>query len=206
MASFAFVFDGTRCTGCKTCVLACKDARDLPVGVAYRQVYEYEAGGWERDANGCWVCASSTYYVSLACNHCADPACVRVCPTGAIHANEDGFVVVDTKRCVGCGYCALSCPYHAPQLDAHAGHSVKCDGCADRVAAGGMPVCVEACPQRALGFGDYLEMTELWGDGDDFAPLPPSSYTRPSLIAVPPHHALPCDDTTGRIVNGTELV
>ena len=68
------------------------------------------------------------YYVSLACNHCARPACMEVCPTGAMHRGNFGLVSVDERRCIGCGYCALSCPYHAPKVDRLAGHSAKCDG------------------------------------------------------------------------------
>lgn len=204
---YAFVFDGTRCTGCKTCALACKDAHDLAPGVAFRQVYEYEGGGWTRDAGGAWTTDSFAYYVSLACNHCAEPACMHVCPTGAMHRDERGFVVVGERRCIGCGYCALTCPYHAPKVDRSVGHSVKCDGCTDRVARGGQPVCVQACPQRALGFGTIDELRERYGEGDSaFAPLPPASYTFPALIVRAPRDARPCEATDGAVANVTELV
>lgn len=232
MAGFCFVFDATRCTGCKTCVLACKDVHDLPNGVAFRQVYEYEgsagaagtgddapaaaapaavcgsapAGAWKQDALGAWSCDAYVYYVSLACNHCADPVCMRVCPTGAMHRDGLGFVVVDARRCVGCGYCAMSCPYHAPHLDYDLGRSVKCDGCTARVAASLAPACVAACPQRALDFGDVSRMREIHGTGDEFAPLPPASYTVPALIAIAPRDARPCDDAMGVIANRSELV
>lgn len=206
MSGYTFVFNGTRCTGCKTCVLACKDARGLGCETAYRQVYEYEGGLWERDALGAWTVDAFCYYVSLACNHCADAACVRVCPTAAMHADDRGFVVVDARRCIGCGYCALSCPYHAPKLDRRLGHSVKCDGCTDRVAVGLPPVCVAACPQRALDFGEIAEMRRIYGTGDEFAPLPPFSCTHPSLIALAPRAARPCDDALGSIANTAELV
>lgn len=204
--TYAFVFDGTRCTGCKTCALACKDAHNLDETVSYRQVYEYEGGGWAQDETGAWTTDGFTYYVSLACNHCAEPACTQVCPTGAMYRNELGFVTVDDRRCVGCGYCALACPYHAPKVDRAAGHSVKCDGCTERVAAGLEPVCVEACPQRALAFGELVELAQEWGDGEEFAPLPPFSCTRPMLIARAPRGARPCDDREGRVVNVSELV
>lgn len=224
MAEYGFVFNATRCTGCKTCVLACKDTKDLPYDVSFRQVYEYEgsasaasgavgagpspvsAQAWTCDENGAWRIDAYVYYVSLACNHCADPVCMHVCPTGAMHRNSLGFVVVDEHRCVGCGYCALSCPYHAPHLDRELGRSVKCDGCTDRVARGLMPVCVAACPQRALDFGDLGELRERYGTGGWCAPLPDPGYTVPSLIVVPPHNARPCDDATGIVANRTELV
>ena len=83
---------------------------------------------------------------------------------------------------------------------------MKCDGCEARVAAGALPVCVAACPQRALDFGDLDAMSDRYGPGGEFAPLPPFSYTRPMLVALPPHGARPCDDGGGRVVNVSELV
>ena len=163
MTQYGFHFDGTRCTGCKTCVLACKDLHDLPSSIAFRQVYEYGGGSWWRQPDGTVTQDTFCYYVSVACNHCGNPACVRVCPTGAMHKDERGLVSVDAARCIGCGYCALSCPYRAPKVDRDAGRSVKCDGCTRRVAEGGAPVCVEACPLRALDFGPIDELREKYG-------------------------------------------
>ena len=131
---YGFYFNGRRCTGCKTCVLACKDLHDLPSSIAFRQVYEYGGGSWRRQPDGTVTQDTFCYYVSVACNHCGNPACVRVCPTGAMHKDERGLVSVDAARCIGCGYCALSCPYRAPKVDRDAGRSVKCDGCTRRVA------------------------------------------------------------------------
>ncbi len=76
------------------------------------------------------------YYLSIACNHCEDPACTKVCPSGAMHKREDGFVVVNEEVCIGCRYCHMACPYGAPQYNADKGHMTKCDGCHERVAEG----------------------------------------------------------------------
>ena len=150
MTQYAFYFDGTRCTGCKTCEMACKDFKDLDLGFAYRKVYEVTTGETTRDAEGIITTSCVSYPFSMSCNHCDDPACVKVCPTTAMHKDpETGLVSVDTAKCIGCGYCHMACPYNAPKVDRSKGHSVKCDGCADRVAAGEKPVCVEACPARA---------------------------------------------------------
>ena len=138
---YGFYFNGRRCAGCKTCIMACKDFHDLPPEISFRQVYEYGGGTWRREADGTLSQDAFAYSVSVACNHCGNPACVRVCPTGAMHKDERGLVSVDAARCIGCGYCALSCPYRAPKVDREAGHSAKCDGCTDRVAAGSERRC-----------------------------------------------------------------
>lgn len=183
---YGFYFNGRRCTGCKTCAMACKDFHDLPPEISFRQVYEYGGGAWRREADGTLSQDTFAYNVSVACNHCGNPACVRVCPTGAMHKDERGLVSVDGARCIGCGYCALSCPYRAPKVDREAGRSAKCDGCTNRVAAGQMPVCVEACPLRALDFGPADELRERYGDETDLPPLPDAVATAPNLVLTPP--------------------
>ena len=114
MTQLGFFIDLTKCTGCQTCTVACKDAHSLEVGRNFRKVLEAESGSWKQDkATGAWhqdVCA---YYVSISCNHCADPACVKVCPTKAhFKRKEDGLVVIDTKKCIGCGACAMAGKCH----------------------------------------------------------------------------------------------
>ena len=166
MEQFGFYFNAKRCTGCKTCMLACKDYRNLDASVSFRQVYEFVGGSWSKDERGCWAQDCFAFYVSSACNHCASPACMEVCPTGAMGKNELGLVSVDEHRCIGCGYCALSCPYHAPKVDRTVGHSV----------------CVEACPLRALEFGPISDLRARHGRVADMPPLPDSSKTAPNLV------------------------
>ncbi|MGL1954759.1 DmsC/YnfH family molybdoenzyme membrane anchor subunit [Escherichia coli] len=91
---YGFFIDSSRCTGCKTCELACKDFKDLGPEVSFRRIYEYAGGDWQED-NGVWHQNVFAYYLSISCNHCDDPACTKVCPSGAMHKREDGFVVVD---------------------------------------------------------------------------------------------------------------
>lgn len=138
MTQLGFFIDLTKCTGCQTCTVACKDAHNLEVGRNFRKVLEAESGSWKQDkATGAWhqdVCA---YYGSISCNHCVDPACVKVCPTKAhFKRKEDGLVVIDTKKCIGCGACAMACPYHAPVLNPVTKKMSKCDGCLNRLQAG----------------------------------------------------------------------
>ncbi len=109
---YGFFIDSSRCTGCKTCELACKDFKDLGPEVSFRRIYEYAGGDWQED-NGVWHQNVFAYYLSISCNHCDDPACTKVCPSGAMHKREDGFVVVDEDVCIGCRYCHMACPYGA---------------------------------------------------------------------------------------------
>lgn len=206
MSQMAFYFDNTRCTGCKTCVLACKDYNNLDLGTAYRKVYEVTGGATECTAEGIHTSSCYSYNVSMACNHCENPACVRVCPTGAMHKDDQtGLVAVDADRCVGCGYCHMACPYNAPKVDRQLGHSVKCDGCASRVAQGDGPICVQACPTRALAFGTSEEMAKL-GERGNIAPLPESSYTNPNLYIKASADANDASDMSAKVVNPLEVM
>ena len=130
---YGFFFDNSRCTGCRTCEMACVDFNNLSVGRRYRRVIDYEGGSCELAADGTAKTTAFCYHVSLACNHCANPECVHVCPTGAMHKNELGLVCVDAHKCIGCGYCTIACPYHAPSINPEAHQSSKCDGCTSRV-------------------------------------------------------------------------
>ena len=93
--------------------------------------------------------------------------------------------MIDEKKCIGCGACAQACPYGAPVLDETAHKMHKCDVCADRLVQGLRPICVEACPQRAIEFGEISELHKKYGDNADIAPLPSSSLTKPSLVIRP---------------------
>lgn len=207
MTQYGFHFDGSRCTGCKTCVLSCKDRNDLPSEIAFRQVYEYGGGTWAQDEAGCWTTDSFTYYVSSACNHCENPACVANCPQQAMTKDEEtGIVTSDPEKCIGCGTCAKMCPYGAPMVDEEAKKSVKCDMCASRVADGLKPICVEACPLRALDFGPIDELRAAHGDVAAIAPLPDPSETNPNVVITEPANAQPVDSAEGALENEIELV
>ncbi len=125
--------------------------------------------------------------MSVSCNHCDDPACVKVCPTKAHakHPELGGLVLIDPKKCIGCGMCMAACPYHAPVLDKKAGKMTKCDACVDRISKGGLPVCVEACTQRALDFGYVDELRAKYGEGAHIVPLPSPKKTKPNLVVHP---------------------
>lgn len=205
MAQYGFFFDGTRCTGCKTCEFACKDYKDLTTEFAFRKVYEVAGGETTRDANGCIETTCFSYPVSSSCQHCDKPACVEACPTGAMHKDEEtGLVSVDTEVCIGCGACATACPYGAPKVNEEAGHSTKCDGCAERLAAGLKPVCVLACPARALDFGPVEEMAEM-GERADIMPFCGVDVTMPNLYIKACADAKPAGDAACTIANPLEV-
>ena len=205
---FGFFFDNTRCTGCRTCVMACKDYHDLGSDMAYRQVIDYENGFWTRTGPDDVVAHDVlAYHVSLACNHCSAPVCVQVCPTGAMHKDERELVWPDHRKCIGCGYCTMACPYHAPHIDQRLKKSVKCDGCTSRIANLQQPICVEACPVRALGFGEVSSLSQQHPHTvRSILPLPEESATWPNLLIEPSDAALRAHEVGGHIANKEETL
>ncbi len=204
----AFYFNSSVCTGCKTCQIACKDRSDLPVGVNWRRVHQYEGGNWIPTPNNPKLMTPNNVFVyslSIACNHCEDALCVQVCPTGAMHKGEDGVVLIDPDKCIGCRYCEWACPYGAPQYDESIGKMTKCDFCQDLVAEGKNPVCVDACPMRALEFGELDELRAKYGDVNAIEPLPASNITEPSLVITPHKDAQFSGEGTGRILDLEEV-
>lgn len=202
---FGFYFDSVRCTGCKTCELACKDYNNLDTGLSYRHVYDYEGGTWKRNGDGTWYQDAFAYHVSLSCNHCADAICLIVCPTGAMHREDNGIVRVNSQVCIGCGYCTLACPYHAPSVSDITHTSVKCDGCFERLEQKKPPICVDACPMRALKFDDIATIRKTFGTVAEVAPLPAASHSLPNLAIRPSVYARQTNSTDGFIANPKEV-
>lgn len=142
----AFLLDLGRCIGCEACVVACKTGNELSEGTQYIRILEQVRGTFPDLAGG---------FDNHRCFHCADAACVAVCPTGALF-KEDGFTRLNRDTCSGCGYCVESCPYGVPEMID--GLSSKCDACAATTKAGGDPWCVTTCPSRALVFGERQDI------------------------------------------------
>ena len=206
MAQYGFYFDSTRCTGCRTCVMSCKDYKDLSQTLAFRKVYDYEGGNWTATDGGGYTTDAFAYHVSVACNHCAVPACVPACPNSAIAKDPDtGIVSIDDEVCTGDASCVDACPYGAPVIDLEKGQGIKCDMCQDRVAEGFVPICVEACPLRALDFGELDELTAKYGNDAAIAPLPSADQTYPSLVINLCPAAKQPGDAMGKIANEKEI-
>jgi len=126
------------------------------------------------------------YFVSV-CWHCANPECVTACPEGAItKRHEDGVVVVDQEKCLGkdnCDMCLQACPYDAPQFGAEQNAKMqKCNFCIDRLAEGKDPICVEACPVRALDAGPLDQITAEYGQSRDAEGFVYSAELDPSVV------------------------
>jgi anaerobic dimethyl sulfoxide reductase subunit B (iron-sulfur subunit) len=184
---YAFHFDSSACSGCKTCQLACKDKNDLPQGVFWRRVYEISGGGWRKEG-AAWAADIAAYNLSLSCQHCLEAPCLAGCPSGALAKRDDGIVTLDPAKCLGCRYCEWTCPYGSPQFDAESGIMTKCDFCLDLLEKGEPPACVAACPMRALSFGNLEELEARLGGQASVHPLPPREQTRPALL-IKPHPA-----------------
>lgn len=177
MGQMGFYFDQTACIGCKTCQIACRDKNALyKTGEIFRNVDTTEVGEFP----------SVRYYsTSISCNHCASPACVANCPSGAMYKDEEtGVVLHDDDMCIGCETCVNACPYSEPVYMEDEGIVRKCDSCYLLREKGESPACVAACPMRALDFGDLEELKVKYGSDlvSDINGLPDSLQTTPSLL------------------------
>lgn len=182
--SLGFYVDLQRCIGCRTCQVACKDRRDLQsAGPRPRRVDSFECGTYPD---------VSLFHLALSCNHCDEPACVAGCPTAALHKADDGTVQYDADRCVVCRNCMTVCPYGTPQHDEDANLIAKCDACKALRDAGRNPVCVDACPMRAIEFGELDELHAAHGDDltSELPVLPSADVTHPNLLLRPSAGAL----------------
>ncbi|WP_101722585.1 4Fe-4S dicluster domain-containing protein [Eggerthella timonensis] len=133
------------CIGCNACAVACK--MENGVGLGHFNTW---VESWDVDRDGDVRRAS----VPKLCNHCANPACVSVCPTGASYVDADGSVQIDTDKCIGCKYCMAACAYGVRYLVEETGDVHKCTFCHHRSANGLLPACVGTCVTRARVFGD----------------------------------------------------
>ena len=199
---YGMVIDLKRCIGCNSCTIACKQENATPKNITWARVILSETGTYPN---------ARLTYLPVLCNHCAEPPCVDVCPTGASQKLENGTVIVDPELCIGCRFCMTACPYNArffnygepepyapdkgytPYEEARYGeHPVgavtKCDFCPDRLAEDKLPSCVQTCPANARIFGDLddpeSEISKLLASRDSYQ-LYPELGTEPSVYYLP---------------------
>lgn len=171
---FGVLVDTTACIGCRQCEYACKVEHGLPAGeiddYADRSVFEHER---RPDVDALTVVnqyptqkeGALPITVKVQCMHCDHPACVSACIVGAFSKQENGAVIWDQSRCIGCRYCMVACPFQVPAFEYNKAiepQIVKCDLCYEnRTSKGDIPACVEACPTEALTFGKRHDLVEL---------------------------------------------
>jgi molybdopterin-containing oxidoreductase family iron-sulfur binding subunit len=161
------VIDLLKCVGCNACTVACRAEQGTPAGVHFNKIMKYEVGKYP---------TAKMKFLPMPCMHCQDPPCLKVCPTGATYKREDGIVLVDAQKCLGCRACVVACPYESRQFlwdiynyypgnyptpyeklkqkNYEKGTVVKCTFCLHRLEKGRLAACVETCPGQARYFGD----------------------------------------------------
>ncbi len=158
ISSPAILIDTTRCTGCETCVVACKEANEL--GADRLRPGQEGVDGLSSTRFTTILRRPGDNNVKQQCRHCLDPACVSVCLVGAMQKTPEGPVIYDSELCMGCRYCLNACPYGIPRYtwDEAVPYVRKCNLCYPRLKEGKKPACVEACPHDALLFGSRDEL------------------------------------------------
>jgi formate dehydrogenase iron-sulfur subunit len=167
-----FFIDENRCIECQSCVVACKEGHELPVGVNRRRVVTVNEGIPNKEIS-----------VSVACWHCEDAPCAKICPVDCFYIRADGVVLHDKSKCIGCSYCLYACPFGAPQFAKQEPFGVKgkmdkCTFCAggpeethseaefhnygqNRIAEGKVPLCAAMCSTKALVAGEGSELLQI---------------------------------------------
>lgn len=170
----SFFFTADNCIGCHACEAACAEKNETPAHLSFRSVGYVEGGSYPD---------YKRVNISMACNHCDDPVCLKGCPTAAYTKHtEYGAVLQDPETCFGCGYCTWVCPYNAPQLDPIMGQVSKCNMCVDRLEVGLKPACVSACVGNALDFGVVENIPENREEAKVSIPgFPDPDITHPNI-------------------------
>lgn len=200
---YGFFIDSSRCTGCKTCELACKDFKDLGPEVSFRRIYEYAGGDWQED-NGVWHQNVFAYYLSISCNHCDDPHVQKSAPAAQCISVKMALWWL-MKMFVSAAATAtwlVRTARHSTMLKK--GHMTKCDGCYSRVAEGNNPYVSN--PARCVReFGPIEELRQKHGTLAAVAPLPRAHFTKPNIVIKPNANSRPTGDTTGYLANPEEV-
>ncbi|QOJ78858.1 4Fe-4S dicluster domain-containing protein [Infirmifilum lucidum] len=159
MARYGMVIDLNKCIGCGACVMACiaenrREQALKAVSEGLKALENFKKRTYITTHIAGTYPNVGMYYLHMICQHCENPPCVSVCPTGASYQTKEGVVLVDKSKCIGCEYCVQACPYGARFWDSYIRSIDKCTFCIHRVSAGELPACVSTCPTGARMFGD----------------------------------------------------
>lgn len=182
---WAMLIDIRRCIGCQACTMTCIQENAVPEGNFRTIVSSYSVKMSDAPDEQ----PAGAYVLPRLCNHCDNPPCVPVCPVGATFKRQDGIVVVNAERCVGCAYCVQACPYDARFINGDTLKADKCTFCLHRVDAGLLPGCVETCVGGARIFGDLndpnSEISQRMAEHkDELKVLKPEMGTQPRVYYV----------------------
>ncbi len=136
---YRYVIDVSRCYGCMSCIAACASENNIPIGVFRTWVERFVK------ADG------TTFFLPKLCNHCDNPTCVAACPVKATYKSDEGLILTNDEKCIGCGACIQGCPYGARFINPVKGVADKCTFCSHRIPKK-LPACVEVCPTSARLF------------------------------------------------------
>jgi formate dehydrogenase iron-sulfur subunit len=152
---YGFLIDASRCIDCRACLVACSVENNVPM--EHTRIWINETGVVGKFPE------LERHSAPFHCMHCLDPSCVSACTVGALQVNEDGIVVYDNERCIGCRYCMYACPFEVPHFEweQRLALIVKCDLCVDRLPQWGQPACAATCPTQAIQFGAREDMLDL---------------------------------------------
>jgi Fe-S-cluster-containing dehydrogenase component len=215
--AWTFVVDTTSCIGCGLCVTACKEENAVTEDARFARTWverhavttdgaryvDSPDGGIDgfpstsTAPGAAGKTVEQAFFEPRLCMQCENPPCIAVCPVGATYMTEDGIILVDPRRCIGCGYCVVACPYGARYITPAAdrapndtpGIADKCTWCYHRISRGGLPACVEVCPVGARKFGDAADPNgEIAALVRERAPKPlhPEYGTRPRVLYLGP--------------------
>lgn len=197
---YGMVIDLRRCVGCSACSAACRAENGTPAGISFNKLNISEIGKYPN---------SKMQFLPMPCMHCKNPPCLDACQPEATYVTDDGRVLVDSDKCIGCGACTLACPYGSRELltelkpfyegnnptpyetkkgsKHRIGTSLKCTFCSHRIEQGRKPACVETCPALARTFGDLddpeSDMAKLLAENYAVC-LKPDEGTEPSVFYI----------------------
>ena len=172
---YAIVIDASRCIDCKACMIACKVENNVPEGFWRNWIRPL----WDRGGD------RKSEFQPGQCMHCDTPSCVAACPVDATFKQADGLVVIDPKKCIGCGNCVTACPYGARYRNPARHIADKCDFCEHRLKRGEKPACVGTCPTKTRTFGDLndpqSEVSRMVKEKKLVRVVAPHINTRPNI-------------------------